>query len=179
MRFGIIRTRHVWKSFFALLMGLVLVGAQTLCAAEKLASGGPRVSQETRQEAGALGPSGQDFLSGLVGDISIPKTTIKRFGKLFDPHKTELKRLANTHQDLLWEAIAVVIEVLPSLKATDAPEGQLRVPRKTYAKASNLLERCGSLASPELARDMRKAKALFESMVKESDQENLTIDLKE
>jgi hypothetical protein len=172
-------TRHVWKSSFAILMGLVLVSAQALCATDKLASGAPQVSEETSQEAGALVRYGPDMLSSLVGDISIPRTTIRSFGELFDPHKTELERLANTHQGLLWEAIAVVIEVLPSLKATDAPEGQLRVPLKTYAKASNLLERCESLASPQLAGDMRKAKALFESMVKESDQENLIIDLKE
>ena len=179
MRFGMIMTRHVWKSSFAILLGLVLGGAQVLCATDKLASGGPPVSEETSQEADALGPSGQALLNSLVGDISIPRTTIQSFGELFDPHKTELERLVNTHQDLLWEAIAVVIEVLPSLKATDVPDGQLRVPRKSYAKASNLLERCESLASPELARDMRKAKALFESMLKENDQEDLIIDLKE
>jgi hypothetical protein len=65
------------------------------------------------------------------------------------------------------------------LKFKEAQEGKVRIPRNTYAKATNLMEKCESLASPELARDLKKAKALFDSRVKESDQESLTIDLKE
>ena len=174
-RFRLIMKRHVWKSAFVILMVMLLGAVQTLWATDKSAPGGA----QTGQEQGGLIRYGQEVLSSLAGDIQIPKATIQSFNMLFERNKPELERLANAHQDLIWGALDVVIEVLPSFKTKDAQEGKVRIPRHTYAKASNLLEKCESLASLELARDLRKAKALFDSMVRESDQESLIIDLKE
>lgn len=171
--------RHVWKNAFVIFMVMLLGAVHTLWAADRLAPGSPQARKDISQEQGGLGQYGQDVLSGLVGDIQIPKETIQSFSVLFERHKPELERLANAHQDLIWRTMDVVIEVLPSFRTKEAQEGKVRISRNTYAKASNLLEKCESLASLELARDLRKAKALFDSMVKGNDQESLIIDLKE
>jgi hypothetical protein len=147
-----------WKYMLFCMMLLALVGAQTLWAAENLTP---------------------DLLQSLVGDIPIPKATVQSFSVLFDRHRLELKQLVDAHQDLVWETLNVVIEFLPSLKTVAANGGQLRVNRKTYAKATSLLERCELLASPELAQDLREAKTLVDSRLKEGDQEDLIINLKE
>ena len=171
--------RHVWKGAFVILMVMLLGTVQTLWAVDKAAPGGAQTGKDTGREKGSLSRYGQDVLSGLVGDIQIPKATMDSFSVLFKRHEPELERLANAHQELIWGTMAVVIEALPSFKTKEAQGGKVRISRNTYAKASDLLEKCESLSSPQLARDLRKAKALFDGMVKESDQESLTIDLKE
>lgn len=178
-RFRQIMKTQVWKKTFVILMAMLLGAVQPLWAADRLAPGGPQARKDINQEQGSLSQYGQDVLSGLAGDIQIPKATIQSFSVLFKRHEPELERLANTHQELIWGTLEVVIEVLPSFKTKDAQEGKVRIPRNTYAKASNLLDKCESLASPQLAGDLRKARALFDSMVKESDQGSLTFDLKE
>jgi hypothetical protein len=177
-RFEPTMTTHVWKKAFAILVVMLSVAVQIPWATEKSAPGGTQAGKDPGHEQSSLSRYGQELLSGLVGDIQLPKATIESFCGLFQHHQPELERLANTHQELIWGALDVVIEALPSLKTMDAQEGKVRVPRSTYAKASNLLEQCELLASPKLARDLRRAKALFDSMVKESDQESLIIDLK-
>jgi hypothetical protein len=168
-----------WKRSFAIPVVLILVGTQALQASDNAIPGGPLPMHEAKQESGSLGQYGQDLLKSLMGDVVIPKATVQSFSALFDRHRAELESLASAHQELVWETLEVVIEFLPSAKTMDANSGQLRVNRKTYAKASRLLERCQLLATPEFAQDLRKAKALVESRLKEGDQENLIIDLKE
>ena len=119
------------------------------------------------------------ILEGLLGDIPVPKATAETFGGLFDRHRQELERLANTHQGLVGEALEVAFEVLPSVKTMASNGGQLRLNRTTYAKVSNLMARCESLASPELARDLREAKTLVERRMTEADPESLIIDFRE
>ena len=162
---------------FAILFMLVLAGVGALWAAENLAPGSLQTRQESNKERAGLSQYGQDLLKSLVGDVPIPKATVQSFSVLFERHRQELERLANAHQDLVWETLEVVIEFLPSLKTMDANGGQVRVNRKTYAKASGLLEKCERLASPELAQDLRTAKVLVDSRLKEGDQESLIINL--
>jgi hypothetical protein len=170
---------HWWKRSFAILIVLILVGIQPLLASDNSVPDGLLTGQEANKESGSLGQYGQDLLKNLMGDVSIPKATVQSFSALFDRHRAELESLASAHQELVWETLEVVIEFLPSVKTMDANSGQLQVNRKTYAKASRLLERCQLLATPEFAQDLRKAKVLVESRLKEGDQENLIIDLKE
>jgi hypothetical protein len=171
---------HLWQYFLAILMVAVLVGhPQSLGATEKLAPGAAETQKESGREPDSLSRYGQNLLTGLAASIHIPKATAQSFTELFARHGPELERLANAHQNLVWEVLDVVIEVLPSLRKMDENGGQLHVDRKTYAKASDLLGRWESLASPELARALRKAKTLVDSRVKEADPENIIIDLKD
>jgi hypothetical protein len=102
---------HLWKNTFVILMATLLVTAQTLWAADKLAPGGAQAGKGISREQGGLIRYGQEVLSGLAGDIQIPKATIQSFSVLFERNKPELERLANTHQELIWGALEVVIEV--------------------------------------------------------------------
>lgn len=170
---------HRWKSSCAIVIALILVGSQTLRAKDNSIPGVLPTGQEAERENGSLGQIGQDLLRNLMGDVPIPKATAQRFSVLFERHKAELESLANAHQNLIWETLQVVIELLPSLKTVDTHDAQLRVSRRTYDKVASLMERCEQLATPEFAHDLRKAKTLVESRLKEGDQESLIIDLRE
>ena len=167
------------KQACSFVLMLVLVGAQSLWAADDLATGGRQAGQDSSEEAGNPSHYGRDLLRSLVGDAPIPQAMLQSFSVLFGRHRPELERLANTHQNIVWDALGVVVEFLPSLKTIDTHNGQLRLNRKTYDKVTSLLERCEQLASPELAQDLRKAKAIVDSRLHEVDQESLIIDLKE
>ena len=166
------------KYFLIIFLLLGLVSVQTVRATGNL----PRVASENREEPGEAtenaGRYGQDLVKSLTGDIRVPQAASNVFVELFDRHKSELERMASTHQDLVWEMLGVVIEVLPSLRALDENGGQLHVARKTYTKVSILMERCELLAGPKLARDLRKAKKFVDARVKEDGPESLIIDLK-
>jgi hypothetical protein len=169
-----------WTTLLVIFVVTLLVGLpQALDGAEKMAPGAVERQEESNQGVGGLGQIAQNLLRGLTENIQIPQATEQSFAKLFTPHRAELERLAGTHQDLVWEALAVVIEALPSFKNMEAKGGKLVVDRKTFAKATGLLERCEALVSPELARDMRKARALVDRRVKSDDPENVIIDLRE
>jgi hypothetical protein len=168
-----------WKYLRIIVAVVVLVSLQTLWAAEDFLSGGPHTAKDSTQEKNRSGDYGQDLLRNLLSGLRFPEPTVQSFAVLLERHGPELERMVNTQRDLVWKAIEVVIEVLPSLSEMDANGGRLRVPRQTYAKVSNLMETCESLASPELAEDLRKAKRLVEGRMSEADQETLIIDFKE
>jgi hypothetical protein len=169
-----------WKTLLVIFMATVLAGRpQVLLGAEQVAPGAVETQEESNQGADSLGRISQNLLRGLTENIHIPQATEQSFVRLFAPHRGELERLAGTHQDLVWEALAVVIQVLPSLKNMEAKGGKLVVDRKTFAKATGLLERCEALASPELARDMKKAKALVDRKTLSDNPESVIIDLRD
>jgi hypothetical protein len=176
---GIIMHDHHWKDAFSFMLLLLLAGTQTPYAADDLSPGGTQTMQNHGKEGRSWGQYGEDLLKGLVGDVPITTATVQSFSTLFERHRQELEQLGSTHPDLVYEAIMVAIELLPSLKTIDANGGRLRVKRETHAKASALLGRCELLAGRELAQDLRKAKVLVESRLKEGDEGSLIIDLQD
>jgi hypothetical protein len=176
---GIRMRIHRWISSFASLIVLIPVGTPALRASENSIPDGLLTGQEVKEESNGLTRFGQDLLKSLLGDVPIPKATGQSFTLLFDRHRSELESLGRTHQELIWETIEVVMEFLPSVKTLEVNGGQLRVNRKTYAKASRLLERCELLVTPGFAQDLRKAKAMVESRLREGDADSLIIDFKE
>jgi len=167
------------RQAFSFLLLMLLLSAQGLWASENLATGGRPPSPDSIEENGKPSQYGLHLLTNLVGDTPISQATLQRFSVLLDRHRSELERLANTHQDLIWEALGVAIELLPSLRTVDTYSGQLRLNRKTFARVTSLMEKCERLASPELAQDLRNAKKIVDSRLQEDDQEGLILDLKE
>jgi hypothetical protein len=169
--------RHRWHRSWAILTVLILIGGQELQANDNSIPVMAPAAQEAGNEGASLGQVGGNLLKSLMSDVPVPKATAHSFSVLFGRHRAELERLGNVHQDLIWESLAIVIELMPSIKTMDADGSRLRVNRKTYEKVSSLMGRCEGLASPELARDLRKAKNLVESRMTEGDQDSLIIDL--
>jgi len=166
------------KYFLIIFPLLGLVTVQTVRATGNL----PPVATENGKDPSVATENAnrysQDLLKSLTGDIHIPQAASNVFVELFDRHKSELERMASAHQDLVWEMLGVVIEILPSLRTLDENGGQLHVARKTYTKVSILMERCELLAGPKLARDLRRAKKFVDARVKEDGPASLIIDLK-
>ncbi len=174
MRIGV----NFLKVFVMLLLLNVLVCVRTVSAAgdpSPIASENPVEAGETTENSARYG---QALLHSLTGDIRIPQATSNVLVELFAGHESELERIVTAHQDLLSEMLGVVIEVLPSLRSLNENGDELHVARKTFTRASTLMERCESFASPELARDLRKAKQFVDARVKPDGPESLVIDLK-
>jgi hypothetical protein len=158
---------------------LVLVGAESLWGAENLATDDRQPAQHSSEESGNSSHYGQDLLTILVEAAPIPQAMLQSLLVLFDRNRFELERLANAHQDIIPEVIGIAVELLPTLKTIDTDGSQVRLNRKTYDRVTRLMERCERLASPELAKDLRKAKTIVDSRMQEGDQETLIIDLKD
>ena len=78
-----------------------------------------------------------------------------------------------------WESIELGLELLPALRSVDRNGGKLSVDKELYGRATGLVGKCQSLASPQLAGDLKRAKALVESRATELDSHQLLIDLNE
>jgi hypothetical protein len=167
---------HQWKCLWIAVVALVLVSLRALWATGDVLSANTEALEDSQQAKNGSADYGQNLLKHLLSSLCFPDATAKDFGVLLERHGPELERLVNTQRDLVWQAIGVVIELLPSLSEMDANGGRLRVSRETYAKVSNLMGRCESLSSQELAGDLRKAKQLIESRMSEADRETLIID---
>lgn len=125
---------------------------------------------------------GQEMLAEeLFGDIDLPvsKPTRDFVDQLYRRHRSELTRLIQDNPQLVWDALDIVLDALPALRAVPKNEGQLYLDRNIYARASDLVDRCEGLSTPELARDLKKLRLLVEMKIKSADSERVRIDLRE
>lgn len=135
--------------------------------------------QETKPPSDNESLFDQDLLHGLTTPSLLANPLARTLISLFERHRTQLETLADRHPDLFWEGIDVLIEALPTLRNLARGEQGVLLPKSTLAKATNLMGRFEKLASPELAHDLRVAKNLVDSRIREADGENVLIDLSE
>jgi hypothetical protein len=141
-----------------------------------------RASTPSAQGASSGEITGQEMLvEELLGDIDIPvsKPTRDFVDQLYHRHRSEFTRLIQNNPQLVWDALDIVLDALPALRAMPQNGGQLYLDRNIYARASDLVDRCEGLSTPELARDLKKLRLLVEMKIKSADSERVRIDLNE
>ena len=141
-----------------------------------------RTSVRAAQGASSGEIPGQEMLAEeLLGDIDIPvsKPTRDFVDQLYRRHRSEFTRLIQDNPQLVWDALDIVLDALPALRAVPQNGGQLYLDRNIYTRASDLVDRCEGLSTPELARDLKKLKLLVEMKIKSADSDRVRIDLQE
>ncbi|GLI36041.1 hypothetical protein [Desulforhabdus amnigena] len=121
---------------------------------------------------------GQGLLPGnLLGDIQVSEPTRSFLDELYKRHSSEFTRIIQDNPQLVWDAMDVVLDALPALKAMPKNGGRLYVDKNIYARASGLVDRCEDLSTPELAKDLKKLRLFVEMRIKEVDSDRIMIDL--
>ena len=123
------------------------------------------------------GEGGLSFLGNLFQGINIHSPLGDEFNGLYLRNKAEIHRIVDRNPGIVWETVELAIELLPALRSADQNGGKINVEKKLYTRATDLAGKCESLAGPQLARDLKRAKSLLEKRTTELDPGQLTIDL--
>jgi len=125
------------------------------------------------------GEPGLSYLGGLFQGINIRSPLGDEFNTLYLRNKAEIHQIIDRNPGIVWETVELALDLLPALRTVDRNGGKLSVEKKLYGRATGLFGKCESLASPQLAGDLKRAKALVESRATELDSQQLLIDLNE
>ena len=165
--------------FFALLM-VFLVSSSTVASATRRSHDGG--SQSRRDISGTSTETGQEnssllFMGELLEGVRIHSPLSDELNTLYLKNRAEIHQIIDRNPGIIWKTVDLLLELLPALRSVDQNGGKLNVEKKLYARATDFWGGCESLASPQLADDLRKAKSLIESRTTELDSYRLQIDL--
>ena len=113
----------------------------------------------------------------LFDGVRIHSPLGDEFNELYSRNQTEIHGIVDRNPTIIWETVEIALDLLPALRSVDQNGGKLCVNKQLYAKATDFFWRCKSLASPQLAGDLMKAKTLVESRTTELNAQQLLIDL--
>jgi hypothetical protein len=116
-------------------------------------------------------------LGNLLQGVEIRSPLGDEFNIIYDRNRAEIHQLVDRNPEIIWDTLGLVLDLLPALRSADRNGGKLYVEKQLYARATDLYWKCESLASPGLARDLKRAKSLVESRMIELNSRQLVIDL--
>jgi len=176
------RKRNTTAVTWLISLLVLMIGLEFQWDGTAMARESSRTSVRSAQGTSSGQIHGQEMLAEeLLGDIDIPvsKPTRDFVDQLYHRHRSEFTRLIQDNPQLVWDALDIVVDALPALRAIPQNGGQLYLDRSVYARASDLVDRCEGLSTPELARDLKKLRLLVEMKTKSADSERVRIDLNE
>jgi hypothetical protein len=115
----------------------------------------------------------------LFDGIRIHSPLGDEFNELYSRNQTEIYGIVDRNPMIVWETVEIALDLMPALRSVDQNGGKLCVDKQLYSKATDFFWKCKSLASPQLAGDLMKAKTLVERRTTELNARQLLIDLNE
>lgn len=162
---------------------LTVGGAVTSQAGSQPATEGVNVERGRASARESGGESAVRFaeslMENLVEGLDVPPAALSSFEALYQRHKVEIDDFVQDNPYLLWESLDVLLDALPGLKRVGETGGRLYVPRRTYARASQLVDDVASKLSGPLARDLTRMKNLVHGLFQEGESGEMMIDLNE
>ena len=185
MRSRALRNRDALKCVVVCSMAWILTAGDAVASHAGSQPATERGSVE-RGGASARGVGGEgatrfaeSLMENLVEGLDVPPAALSSFEALYQRHKTEIDRFVQDNPHVLWESLDVLLDALPGLKRVGEMGGMLYVPRRTYARASQLVDDVASKLSAPLARDLSRIKNLVQGLFQEGDGGEMMIDLNE
>lgn len=99
------------------------------------------------------------------------------FIRIYEKHKGEIEKILNENPLLIWKTLEVLLKASPALHTIEENGGKLYLDKKVFLSALALLEAYKETAGPPLARAIGRAKKMVKGRAKDTDTEQVVIDL--
>jgi hypothetical protein len=137
----------------------------------------PPAAARSQEDPGMSG--NRELLGALVNNLDFSAPLPSRLLSLLAPHEQQLERIFKQNPELITEGLVLVIAALPALQSMSEDNRTMELDKGTYAKAQSLLDKCEFLATPDLARDLERARTLMDKHIRQVGETTLIVDLGE
>lgn len=173
------------KIISAVAIALLLISGTAFCGITYPAK---KPSGTSAQRPSATTQAAQDYEAGSSDDnldsigsllerLRISGPVSDEFTSLYQSNQTEIDRILNENPLVTWHTFDLLLTSWPVLNSVEQNGGRLYLDREIFLSAMNLFEEFERVASPKLAGDLRKTKAMVNGRAKNVDTAKVEVDL--